>query len=801
MIFALVVNPHTVMAGTSLKVGIYNSRPMVFQEKSEKPKGVFIDVLEYIAAEEGWTLEYVPGTWGECLERLKKDEIAILPGIAFSKERAELFDFSAHAVISTWGQIYTSRVSGLESVLDLEGRTVAVLKDDFYETEFQNLLDAAGIEAHIAEVLEYDHAFQMVADGRAYACAVERLSGLSAEKTRYNLQKSPIIYSPGSVRFGFAKGRHQEIREIVDAHLSLLKSDPDSLYYQSLEKWLGGAASHRLPAWFVYLLVFGGLFFVSIVAVTFLLKSQVEARTRELAEKNEELEQEIAERRQAVNALLTSEEKYRLLVENQTDLVIRLDLEGRLTFASPSFCNCFSLLDEQVADFDLMPLVHEDDRGLVESSLLSVLDPPYTHYGELRMSTRDGWRWLGWTNNAVFDPYGRIVAITSVGRDITDQRNLEAQLQQAQKMEAIGTLAGGIAHDFNNLLMGIQGNLSLILLNADHSHPDYERLKNIEHQVESGSDLTSQLLGFARRGQYLVRPTDINHLMNKTVSMFGRTRKDILIRENYSPDLWAAEVDQVQLEQVLLNLYVNAWQAMPEGGEIIVATENAVNSGEPGGVPGLQPGRYVRISVTDTGMGMDEATRKRIFEPFFTTKELGRGTGLGLASAYGIVKNHGGAIDVRSEKGKGSTFEVYIPATDKEIERITVGADQLIKGHGRILLVDDEAMVLEVGAEMAALLGYDVLTAATGEEALKIFQANRHNLDLVILDMIMPKMSGGEVFDRMKLIRPDVKVLLSTGYSLGDEARAILQRGCLGFIQKPFSLKKFSVKIDEVLRK
>jgi two-component system cell cycle sensor histidine kinase/response regulator CckA len=231
-------------------------------------------------------------------------------------------------------------------------------------------------------------------------------------------------------------------------------------------------------------------------------------------------------------------------------------------------------------------------------------------------------------------------------------------------MEAIGTLAGGIAHDFNNLLMGIQGYAELTLLDLDPSHPHYERLRRIEAQVQSGADLTKQLLGFARGGRYEVKPADMNDILEKSSSMFGRTQKEISIHRKFGRDLWSVEVDREQMEQVLMNLYMNASQAMPAGGEICLETENVLLNDEKAISCAVRPGKYVKISVTDTGTGMDEKTKERIFDPFFTTKGMGRGTGLGLATVYGIIKGHGGAINVYSEPGHGTTFDIYLPASE-----------------------------------------------------------------------------------------------------------------------------------------
>jgi signal transduction histidine kinase/CheY-like chemotaxis protein len=371
--------------------------------------------------------------------------------------------------------------------------------------------------------------------------------------------------------------------------------------------------------------------------------------------------------------------------------------------------------------------------------------------------------------------------------------------QQAQKMEAIGTLAGGIAHDYNNLLMGIQGNASLALVDIEPSHPHYGKLKHIEHYAHSASILTKQLLGLSMKGKYDVKPIDLHELITRSSDMFGRTKKEINIQREYGNDIWTVEVDQGQLEQVLLNLYVNAWQAMLGGGNLTIKTKNVTLDANDVKPYSLQSGNFVKISVTDTGVGMDETTLQRIFEPFFTTKEMGRGTGLGLASVYGIIKNHFGFINVNSEKGKGTTFNIFLPASEKEVTEEKELSKEVLQGSETVLFLDDEDLIIDVGKQFLEKMGYNVLIAKSGTEAIDIYKKNSDWIDMVIIDMIMPDMGGGEAYDRLKVINPEIKVLLSSGYSINGQATEILERGCQGFIQKPFKLKDLSRKLREIL--
>jgi nitrogen-specific signal transduction histidine kinase/CheY-like chemotaxis protein len=384
-------------------------------------------------------------------------------------------------------------------------------------------------------------------------------------------------------------------------------------------------------------------------------------------------------------------------------------------------------------------------------------------------------------------------------RDISEKKKLQAQLQHAERMEAIGTLAGGIAHDFNNLMMGIQGNVSLMLSELGPAHPHHEKLKSIEKMILSGAKLTQHLLGYARKGQYELKPINLNHVLQETAETFGRTRKEIKIHQDLQGDLNAVVADQTQIEQVLMNLYINAADAMPEGGVLRLATLNTLHDQMAGRPYTPEPGRYVMLSVADTGIGMDQKTMKRIFEPFFTTKEMGRGTGLGLASVYGIVKAHGGYIDVESEVGRGSTFRIFLPASEAQVQPPSQPPTRLSKGTGKILLIDDEEVVVDVGVQMLQRAGYSVISTTSGKTAIDLFRRSGHEIDLVILDMVMPDMGGGAVYDQMKAIDPAVKVLLSSGYSLDGQAAEIMKRGCKGFIQKPFSMEQLALKVKDTL--
>ena len=524
----------------------------------------------------------------------------------------------------------------------------------------------------------------------------------------------------------------------------------------------------------------------------------------------------VTERMVAERALREKEDWIRTILETTPIPIAVCDAVGGLQFINSAFTAVFGwTLDELRGQ----PMPHGTGGGDAMATDEHVMKkiPQMCRSGEAcaletRQETKDG-RLLDILIAAApiqgshEKPSGMVLSLM----DLTEKKKMEAGLLHAQKMEAIGTLAGGVAHDFNNLMMAIQGNISLMLLDTGLSEAVSRRLRDIEHFVQQGASLTRQLLGFAKGGKYEIRPVNLNQLLKEYHEIFSRTRKDIRIHEDYDAALWNVAVDSDQIGQVLMNLYINAAHAMSPGGDagtepqgdntIRVRTKNIWVKDSAAYPFEIRPGRYIHLSVADTGVGMDEATRRRIFEPFFTTREMGRGTGLGLASVYGIIKNHGGCIDVQSQPGKGTVFHIYLPAVEFSAQspEHSDGVAVSLYHDGLVLLVDDEDMILEVGRQMLERTGWQVCTASNAHDAIAVFTKRHAEISLIILDMIMPEIGGGVVFDQLKAIDPDVNVLLSSGYSIDGQAQAILERGCRGFLQKPFNLQELNQKIDEIL--
>ena len=775
-----------------------NYYPYTFVNQNGDPDGFSVDLIRTIAEEMGLALNIHVDTWDLARKALKNGDIDVLPMMAYSKERDRVFDFSVPHTIAYDAFFMRKSASKIRSLDDLRGKKIIVMEND----QAHDYLRSIGLVGprYLILVDSLPDALGLLSSGKGDAALMPKLVGLIVAKNLglNNLELSPIVIEDYNRPFSFAVAEgNQALLERLSQGLSIVKTSDQ--YNNIYKKWFGALAPPGFSLRTV-LKYIGGivLVFITIGSVlllwSFSLRRQVALRTRAL-------EEEIAERKQAEAALRESEEKYRTILESIEDGYYEVDIHGNFTFFNDSLCEIYQYPKNELMGMNIRKST--DQEAAIQG--YNVFKKVYT-----TGKAKKGFEWSIIRNDGTKgvveasvtlrrDVKGDPIGFRGIVRDITEKHRLEAQLQQAQKMEAIGTLSGGIAHDFNNLLTAIQGRTSIMLMNKDSSHPDFGHLRLIEDYVESAADLTKQLLGFARGGKYEVKPTDLNELIKKENRMFGRTKKEITIHGIYDENLWSVEVDRGQIEQVLLNLYVNAWQAMPAGGDLYIQAQNvAIDEGytKPYRV---EPGRYVEISVTDTGVGMDKATQEKIFDPFFTTKEMGRGTGLGLASAYGIIKNHGGFINVYSEKGHGTTFNMYLPTSEKEVieEKKPVGGP--LRGFETVLFVDDEDMIIEVAANLLEQLGYKVLTAGSGKEAIEIYEENKERIDIVILDMVMPNMSGGDTYDSLKEINPKVKVLLSSGYSINGQATEILDRGCNGFVQKPFKIKELSEKLRGIL--
>lgn len=520
------------------------------------------------------------------------------------------------------------------------------------------------------------------------------------------------------------------------------------------------------------------------------------------------INQEVTEKYKYEEELKKSEEKYRLMAENMGNVITMLDMELNYTYGTPNV--------EKVLGFTVNEYVKlRVDQTMTPESFRIVMetfeeemaiemsgngDPKKSRVLELEEYRKDGSTiWMENVISFVRDEKGNPIGVLSVSRDVTERRmaleekaRLTEQLYHAQKMESVGALAGGIAHDFNNLLQVIGGYTSMLLIDQKRDASEVDKLKTIEKAVDRASELVSNLLNFSRKNVSMKKEIDLNNEIRASVKILERTLpKMVTIKTDLDRTISKISADTVQIEQIMLNLGKNSSDAMPDGGEILIKTENVEN----------EKGKHILMTFSDTGQGMDQAIKDYAFDPFFTTKEVGKGTGLGLASVYGIVESHGGQIHCKSELGKGTVFYVYFPAVDSVIQSGKVITEKTAKLEGTetILIVDDEKNIRDIYSTALKEFGYKIITANSGEEALLIFNENHKSIDVVILDLGMPGMGGFKCMLEMKKTVPDSKIIVASGYSEVFQTEDLIKSGASGFIQKPFKLKSVLEKIREVL--
>lgn len=512
--------------------------------------------------------------------------------------------------------------------------------------------------------------------------------------------------------------------------------------------------------------------------------------------------QHVVERKRAEAALRESEDRYRLITERATDIICLVDREGHMAYMSPSVQQALGYAPVTLIGASVFDYIHPQDISLVQERWQELL-----RYGQAYVTYRsrhaDGsWRWLDVQGSLFSEDHSSLAVI--VGRDITERRRLEEQLFQAQKLEAIGQLAGGVAHDFNNLLVVIAGSAELALCDLSEDHAVRADIQEILKASQRASNLVRQLLTFARRQMSEPQVVQLNELILDMDKMVRRLiREDIALQILPSPELWPVWADPGQIEQVVLNLVVNARDAMPQGGRLSLETSNVVLEERSPLLNGsLKAGAYVLIVVSDTGTGMTEEVRRHAFEPFFSTKAPGAGTGLGLASCYGIVKQHGGIITIDSELGQGTRIKLYLPKAGKDshTQGTAPASDQLAGGDETILLVEDDPAVRELAARVLRTQGYQVLEAANGAVALKLATGPvGTTINALLTDLVMPGLSGIELIDQIRLRLPGLPVLLMSGYADNQLLRSELGEQRIAWIQKPFTRAALVGKVRDVL--
>ncbi len=816
LLFLFLASPQLIRAEKHLlTVGAYENAPKVFQDEQGAATGFWPDLIGHIAKQEDWQIEYVWGTWSEGLERLKTGEIDVLPDVAVTDARKNLYKFSAETVLLSWSRFYINNSSPTySSIFDLTGKKIAVLKNSVNYTGtagVKEIVDSFDIDCIFVEFPNYREAFKAVTDGLVYGAVVNRNFG-DEHEAEYGLKKTSLVFQPININFAFPQKAQQTPTLIakIDDHIKALKEDSGSVYFQLLEKYFETGIAERkyvvFPEWAKQLLALLGIFVVValVTAIVFRMK---------LKKSIDKIEQN---RAQHEDAILGERSFLRSVIDSADDAIYIKDLSGTYLCCNNASEKMIGLSEaEQIgkSDFDffdpdLAKSIQEKDRVVFDTGKSVRVE-------ECLTSSAGDLLYLDSIKAPIFRPDGEIIGLVGISRDITDRKQseakhleLEAQLRQKYKMEAIGIMAGGIAHDFNNILSIIMTNLELMRRKVGSDHDLFPRLTQAIAASSRAGELVKQILTYSRQTKQSFQAVQLALVIEESLKLLRSSTPasiEILtqIDEEARPKI--IDADSTQIEEVLINLCHNAAYAMKEKGLLTVSLCQASQENLPHFDPTSAPSdACLKLTVTDTGPGIPADIMDKIFDPFFTTKPVGQGTGMGLAICNNIVQQHKGFLTADSQPGKGTTFSAYFPisaSTGKSNPRLDeeLTAEDLPTGDERILLVDDEPALAHATADFLVEHGYSVTIQTDSRKALALFAADPQQFDLIITDQTMPAMTGMELSKELLKINAESSIILCTGYSANMTEGKILQLGVKAFLSKPLVLPTLAKTIRNIL--
>ena len=754
VLLLLAGSPFPAIAERLVRVGVFAAPPLVFIEDG-KPQGLFIDLIRDFAKKGGWKVSYVEAPWGQQLKALEAGEIDLLPAIGYTQPRQAFYDFSREPVFIDSGVVFSGPRFTVHTLYDLKGKRVAALGTSIFTDAFRTNMAAFGIDCQIVPTTDNEEVMRDIVEGKVDAgVCIYSLGSFLARS--YPVTMTPITFSPIALEFATPKGKGSDLLAVIDRELGAMRTDPTSVYSQSYKKWTGPPESWTVPAWVWWIL--GILVFVGtlLAAMALWLNRLVKARTRSLMEEKERLA---------------------VTLDSIADGVITSDNEGRVQLMNPvadSLCgwDLGEALGRPVAEVFVLEHLGEKQEGL---------GAPADRILVSRQGTR---RRIVESQVPILSDTGEVLGSVRSFRDMSERDKLIESLLRTEKLEALGVLAGGIAHDFNNLLAGIFGFIEL----ARQSDVGPRGVKYLDKAVgvfSRAKGLSHQLLTFSKGGSPAKKPTDLTPLIRASASFAG-AGSNVRLELSLAPDLWNCDVDENQICQVFDNLIINARQAMPNGGRLLVEAWNLVGPEPPKGI--LLEGPLVAIALSDEGVGISPENQPKVFAPFFTTKATGHG--LGLATCRSIVTKHGGFLDFQSVPGQGTTFRIFLPAVGALAEEASTRVPPEHRGTGVILIMDDEAFVVEILSTQLQGLGYKVLAASDGEQLIEdILPRARATGDLraVFLDMTIPGGLGGrETLGPLRRCLPETPIFASSGFSDDPVMAEPVRYGFTASIRKPY---------------
>lgn len=783
---------HAVAEAPALTVGVYENEPKVFLNKEGQPTGFFVDIIEEIGRAEGWKIKYKIGAWGENLSNLDNSAIDIMVDVAYSEVRKDRWSFNKEPVLSDWFQVYVGTESKINSIVDLNGKKVAVLDQSVQADALSGHMTKFGFNCELVLLPDYHKVFQLLAEGKVDAAVVNRFYGMAHLSP--SIKETGIIFHPTRLHFAAPQNANPLILGALDKHLLKMKGDRGSFYYKSLEKWFSETtAPYALPTWLKETIVGLAFLIILFIGLSLFLKIRVKQRTADLLSLTEKLQ--------------ASEEQYRELFDNAPAAYFTIDAkEERITRYNLGALKMLGYAPDVLMKMNVLDLYSESPNGKEKAKEIferfkhgeSINDE------ELQMINSDGTPiWVSLSVEPVKDIDGNIIESRSVAVNISNRKELEKKLLQTQKMEALGILSGGIAHDFNNILTAIIGYTEMAMDDAK-SPQVIEDLIEVRRASVRATSLVQQILSFSRQTDQEIRPLQPKFVIKETIKLLmASLPSNIIIEHDIDSDSYIL-ADPTQIHQIMMNLCTNAWHAMEDNGGTLqislldIHLSNFLNTvtGE------LAPGEYVKLSIKDNGKGIPDDIIDLIFDPFFTTKATGKGTGMGLSVVHGIMSKYKGGLTLESKSGEGVTVKIYFHRTDdSESKEESNGTTEIPVGEGNILFVDDEESIAKLAEKIFVRLGYNVTKTSDPLEALNIFSKKPDFFDVVITDMMMPNMTGDKLAKALLELRGNTQIILCTGYRNKISEEKKMQIGIRKILLKPLNKEKLAVAVHEILKK
>lgn len=762
--------------------------PYTFLNEKGEPDGFSVDLTKAIAKELGMNTDIRVEIWDNALKKLLNDEINLLPMMAYSQKRDAVFDFSSPHTVAYDAFFIRTTSPKINKMEDLKGKKIIIMKNDRAHDHLKQLPFISN-EQFIFENSPAK-ALQKLSSGIGDTAVMPKILGLVLIK-KYkliNIDTSPAANQDYKRFFCFAvKDGNSEFLERIQNGLQIIKETGE--YQKIHDKWLGIYEPHEHPfsdvlEYFFWIMAAFAAGFFLLVFWNIMLKMQVSKKTKKL-------EQEIEERKSAQTELVHQQRILKAIIDNIPVLITLYDPRIQILLVNKAFEKTVGWSNNELQHIDVMEVCYPDPS--YRAKALEYMQKASSEWREFKLNTKHG-RSIDsiWSNVRLED--GTQIGI---GIDITEKKRLETNLQQAVKMQSVGNLAGGIAHDFNNILSSIIGFTELALDSAEKGSLLEDNLQEVYRAGKRAKSLVKQILAFARQSDEEIKPVRIDTLVQEVLKLIRASiPATIDIRKSIdSPSLVMG--NSVQVHQIIMNLCSNAAAAMDTGGGVLEVSLKDIRMGD--NEYSLKPGDYVELKVSDTGVGIHPENINLIFDPYFTTKSPGEGSGMGLAVVYGIVERYGGKISVDSTPGSGSTFTVYLPITKTHGSGRFIESGSLPTGKERILFVDDEVPIVKMGARVLDALGYSVTTKTSSLDALALFRSEPHSFDLVITDMTMPGMSGDRFAVELMKIRPDIPVILCTGYSAKISEESAAKIGIKAFAYKPIIKADLANAVRKIL--